>query len=335
MKMIKKLPMSELNPLNPIEFKIRQDSSISPEQQLIGHLKIAMMLGTLKPGQPLPSVRQMESQTGVGRNVIWRAYSKLAESGALTIEKRRRAVVSSDFHPEKAAELVQLFDWLGRDVLERMRALRISPQSFLRFLNHRTQNSEMLRRDIVFVECNQFQSDRWAGEIAGIWELLVPGVEIRTLKKMKFEERMQFKTVLTPLYHHEEVLELFRNPYTQVVPLRLAWNSEVIEDLESLPKDSVMAFILEESECAGYGDPLARELNAVCPNLHIQVISWKSSRQVKTLIESGKISRALLSGIVLEAADDSIRNSPVVVQKALEIDRRSLEEARIHAGVVL
>src|SRR4029077_306756 len=82
--------MSQRRASPPFKFTLQKESPVSPEQQLVANVKIAIMLGALKPGEKLPSVRQLETQLGIGRNVVWRAYSKLAESGALTIENRRR-----------------------------------------------------------------------------------------------------------------------------------------------------------------------------------------------------------------------------------------------------
>ena len=318
-----------------LKVALQRKSPISPEGQLIAHLKIAMMLGDLKPGEQLPSVRQLETRLGVGRNVVWRAYSKLAETGAITIESRRRATINTTNQPEKAAELVQVFDWLAKDVIQRLQALRINPQSFQRFLSHRIQQLDLLARDVVFVECNHLQAQLWSGEISELWDLHVPGLEIRALRALPAEERSRFKTVLTPLYHHEEVQALFQNPNTNVVALRLQWDRGKIREWRSLPSRSRIAIVLEKSECLGYGDPFAHGLGALCPNVRIEVIPFKSSAQVKALLASGKYAHALLSGAVLESVDEKVRGSPRIARHALGIDRRSLEEARIRAGVVL
>ena len=317
------------------EFSLQHKSPMSPEEQLVAHLKIAMMLGDIQPGERLPSVRQLETHLGIGRNVVWRAYSKLAESGAITIENRRRAIVNFTNHSKQSAELVQVFDWLAKDVIERVRALRINPQSFQRFLSHRMQELDVLARDVVFVECNRIQAQVWSGEISQVWNLSVPGIEIRALRAMSAEGRGRFKAVLTPLYHHEEVQGLFQNPNTNVLALRLQWDGRKIREWRGLSSAARMAFILEKSECLGYGDPFARELNALCPNLRIEVIPFKNSSQVMTLLSSGKYCQALLSGAVLDSVDEEVRKSPRVVRHALSIDRKSLEEARIRAGVVL
>ncbi len=318
-----------------LKVALQRKSPISPEGQLIAHLKIAMMLGDLKPGEQLPSVRQLETHLGVGRNVVWRAYSKLAESGAITIESRRRATINTTNQPEKAAELVQVFDWLAKDVIQRLQALRINPQSFQRFLSHRIQQLDLLARDVVFVECNHLQAQLWSAEISELWDLHVPGLEIRALRAFPEEERSRFKTVLTPLYHHEEVQALFQNPNTNVVALRLQWDRGKIREWRSLPSRSRIAIVLEKSECLGYGDPFAHGLSALCPNVRIEVIPFKSSAQVKALLASGKYAQALLSGAVLESVDEKVRSSPRIARHALGIDRRSLEEAHIRAGVVL
>ncbi len=327
--------LAQKRQLSDFKALMHPHSSIPVEEQLVGQLKIAMMLGTLKPGDSLPSVRQVEEQTGIGRNVVWRAYSRLAASGAITIQNRRRAIVNSHVQPDEAAELLRVFDWLGRDVLERVQSLRISPQSFLRFLNHRLQHSEVITRDIVFVECNRIQANNWSAEISDVWTLTVPGFEIKALRELPEEGRLNFRAVLTPLYHHEEVIELFQNPRTRVIPLHLDWNPERIREWRGLGRGSRMAVVLEKSECLGYGEPFARQLKGLCPNLQIELVPWKNCEQVKRLLSSGKFQRALLSGPVLEAVDDEVRQSPIVVRHALKINRQSLEEARIKAGVVL
>ncbi|HEV2386461.1 MAG TPA: GntR family transcriptional regulator [Candidatus Acidoferrales bacterium] len=322
-------------PTAAFRFTLQRKSPLSAEQQLVAHFKIAVMMGDLQPGEQLPSVRQIEKDLGIGRNVVWRAYSKLAESGVITIENRRRAVVNTNNHSKQAAELVSVFGWLADDVLDRLRALRVHPQSFARFLSLRLQELDWFPRHLVFVECNKLQARRWAQEVSGIWDLPVPGIEIRALRDLPEPDRRQFRTVLTPLYHHDEVKEIFSDPLTNVVPLRLKWQSERIREWRALPPGSRMIFVLKRFECLGYGDPFARELNSLCPNLRVEVLSFKNSAQVKSLLKTGRFAAAFLSGSVREAVDQEVLESPLVVRDALRIDERSLAEARIRAGVVL
>jgi DNA-binding transcriptional regulator YhcF (GntR family) len=327
---------SETESYSRFAFEPQHGSSIPPEQQLIAFLKIGIMLGAFQPGDKLPSVRQLEQQVGLGRNVIWRAYTKLAECGAITIEGRRRAIVNPSFGCEKASQLIAVCEWLAHDMLERVVSLRLNSQSFARFLNLRIQQSELLERDVIFVECNQLQALAWSKEISQVWDgLCVPGMDIESLRRMTQTERNQFRTVLTPLFHHDEVSVLFQDRHTRVLPLKLKWNSARIEELRAIPKSFRMAFILERSENLAYGKFFAKELNLLCLQLSIDVLDYQDSAQVKMVMDSKRYARALLSGRVLEAVDPAILNASKVIRDALGIDRQSLEEARVQAGIVL
>jgi hypothetical protein len=69
--------------------------------------------------------------------------------------------------------------------------------------------------------------------------------------------------------------------------------------------------------------------------LQIQVIPFKNNSQVRSVLNSGKYARAFLSGPVLEAVDEETRKSPRIVRRALQVDRDSLKDAQIQAGVIL
>ena len=318
--------------LTGIDLQIRRDSPLSPEQQLVSQLKLAIMLGELKPGQTLPSVREMEGLTGLGRNVVWRAYSKLAELGALTIEQRKRAVVSSNADPSRASELVAVYDWLGRDVLDRIRALRVNPQSFVRYLDHRLQESDAIQHDTVFVECCKVFAQAWSAEISQRWGVLVPGYDFNKIREMSFDEQARFKSVLVPLAHHEEVLELFRGPHTQVIPLTFVWDEKIIQELQSLPEGAALVMFFAQS---AYSDPWVRELRNVCPKLTIEVVPYESPQQVQNVIASRKYQRVHVSGAVIDDVYSEVKAHPDFIQQPLKLDLRSLEEARIQAAVVL
>lgn len=326
---------NESEPYSSFAFEPQTGNPLPPEQQLVAFLKIGIMLGAFRPGDKLPSVRQLEQQVGLGRNVVWRAYTKLAECGAITLESRRRAIVNHRSNPERASQLIAVYDWLARDVLDRVGSLRVNAQSFMRFLNLKIHQMELLERDVIFVECNRHQAEAWSSEISQFWDLHVPGLEIAALRQMSDESRNKFKTVLTPLFHHDEVSEMFENLYTRVVPLRLTWNQDRIEDLRALPAGSRMAFVLERSECLAYGQHFAKELNLLCANLVIDVVPFEHSTQVKRVIDSGRYARALLSGRVLEAVDPKVIQSKKIIRDALSIDKQSLEEARVQAGILL
>ncbi len=241
-------------------------------------------------------------------------------------------MVSSRADPRRASELVAVYDWLGRDVLDRVRALRVNPQSFLRYLDHRLQESDAIHRDTVFVECCKVFAESRSAEISQRWGVMVPGYDFNKVRKMSFDERARFKSVLVPFQHHEEVLKMFQTPYTQVIPLTFVWDEKIIQELQSLPEGSALVMFFAQS---AYSDPWVRELRSLCHDLRIDVVAYESQQQVRDVIASGKYQRIHVSGAVIDDVYSEVKAHPDFIQQPLQLDLRSLEEARIQAGVVL
>ena len=240
--------------------------------------------------------------------------------------------MNSNADPSRASELVAVYDWLGRDVLDRVRALRVNPQSFLRYLDHRLQESCAIHQDTVFVECCKVFAQAWSAEISQRWGVLVPGYDFNRIREMSFDEQARFKSVLVPLAHHEEMLELFRGPHTQVIPLTFVWDEKIIQELQSLPEGTALVMFFAQS---AYSDPWVRELRNVCPKLTIEVVPYESPQQVHKVIASRKYQRVHVSGAVIDDVYSEVKAHPDFIQQPLKLDLRSLEEARIQAGVVL
>ena len=68
-------------------------------EQVAGQVRQLVASGTLTPGTPLPSVRQLASDLGVNLNTVARAYRLLKAEGFLTIKDR--AGVSVAAPPER------------------------------------------------------------------------------------------------------------------------------------------------------------------------------------------------------------------------------------------
>lgn len=64
--------------------------------------------GILKPGDKLPSVRQLARDNGINPNTVARAYSQLEESGYVyNVPKKGVYVAGMKQEPEEASELLR------------------------------------------------------------------------------------------------------------------------------------------------------------------------------------------------------------------------------------
>jgi GntR family transcriptional regulator len=66
-----------------LDFIYQENSPISANVQIKEQIKIALLLGNLRPGEMLPSIRDLEKELGINRNVIGKAYQELEEDGIL------------------------------------------------------------------------------------------------------------------------------------------------------------------------------------------------------------------------------------------------------------
>jgi GntR family transcriptional regulator len=62
--------------------------------QLVAQIKEQVMSGALRPGQELPSVRELATSLGINLHTVHRAYQKLRDEGVIQLRLGRRAKVA-------------------------------------------------------------------------------------------------------------------------------------------------------------------------------------------------------------------------------------------------
>src|SRR5687767_8122811 len=86
------------------QFELDRESGVPLGVQLAGQLKRMLRDGELKPGDQLPSVRQMASLAGVNVNTVRTVYGRLEQQGLLSSEHGRGTFVrGSENHAQAGA----------------------------------------------------------------------------------------------------------------------------------------------------------------------------------------------------------------------------------------
>jgi GntR family transcriptional regulator len=99
------------------------DLDAPPFQQIVDQLRGFIERGELRPGDPLPTVRQLAGDLGVAPNTVARAYGALQGEGWLSGDGRRGTRVA----PHTPAT----------DKRTRARALREAADRFMATMTHR------------------------------------------------------------------------------------------------------------------------------------------------------------------------------------------------------
>jgi GntR family transcriptional regulator len=67
--------------------------------QIMDEIRRALVLGTLKPGDPLPSIRQLALDLRVNPNTVAQAYGELERDGTAYVQRGRGTFISPDVQP--------------------------------------------------------------------------------------------------------------------------------------------------------------------------------------------------------------------------------------------
>lgn len=75
--------------MNPIDFNLDLRSGVPIYVQVVEQIQQFVAVGKLKPGDQLPTVRQLASELRVNFNTIARAYRMLDEAGLISTQQGR------------------------------------------------------------------------------------------------------------------------------------------------------------------------------------------------------------------------------------------------------
>lgn len=96
------------------ELFLAVDPDLAPFQQIMDQFRSLIERGDLRPGDSLPTVRQLAGDLGVAPNTVARAYTELQGEGWLTCDGRRgthvAANVSADNKPARSHKLQEVVE---------------------------------------------------------------------------------------------------------------------------------------------------------------------------------------------------------------------------------
>jgi DNA-binding transcriptional regulator YhcF (GntR family) len=120
--------------------RIDLDSAVPAYRQIVDAIRTLMVEGKLKPGDQLPTVRQLAVDLTVHHNTVAEAYRQLADEGWLELRRRRGAVVQDRKAPKATAEATIRFDQRLRELLAVARMEGMKPKDIATILERISRN---------------------------------------------------------------------------------------------------------------------------------------------------------------------------------------------------
>lgn len=91
-----------------IEFRIERGSGLPAYLQLVEQVRQALRLGWVKPGDRLPTVREVVSSCGVNPNTVLKAYRELELAGLVEARQGAGTFVSAGLGSADPAVMARL-----------------------------------------------------------------------------------------------------------------------------------------------------------------------------------------------------------------------------------
>ena len=319
-----------------MQFEFNHHSPLPVVAQLQEQIKIALLLGRLRPGDTLPSIRDVEKQLGISRNFVRKAYLNLEESGILTLRHGKGVLVHKNLKFIQSNPILQKAEVLVQRILSEAEGLGLVPSAFARYLYQRAITWEASSPLIIYVDAGKKLAEERAAKVSSFWQIRVPAISLDELGTMGRDELRTIRKILTNYIRYDEVRSVVKNRKIQVLPLGLAFSESMISEFSKLPRNSSIVLILDDRDHPWLqliAEPYKRLLSD--PSVKFTTKPMSKVKDLARMVRSREYAKVLVSNRLWEQLPESIRHMPGITRPQLEIDLASLEDARIKAGVIL
>jgi len=314
-----------------VEFFLEKHSSVA---QIEEQIKLAVAMGVFRDGDRLPSIREIEKQTGVNRGKIHRAYISLGRSGLLVLTGRRGAVIAAPALSARSTNQKCLR--LSKNTIRKARQYGIPPIVFARYLTSQAQEIERSEPFIAFVDDVKEVAERRAEEIARLWKVPVFGMTVQQLKAAPRKGFVPPKILANHLRRDYIRSIIASKRFVDVIPIEVVYTDQTIKDLAKIKANSSVLRILAQPYVKNARFIIAQLQKWVrAPGVEISWIPIRKLSNLDQLLNGSQYDRVILDPGILNAVPEKLLRDPRILLVRLKLNSASLEAARVRAGVII
>jgi GntR family transcriptional regulator len=319
--------------VNRMDFFIDKHSSIPVAAQIQEQIKLAVMMGVFRNGDTLPSIRDIEKQTGINRSQIHKAYLALRKSGLLVlIRGKGTTVVTATDSPRAVDDNCRK---LSKKIFTRVRQMGISPVAFARYLARYTQENESKAPFIIYADMNKEIAEQTAEEISKWWQVPVVGMEYRELNAMVGRGSARRKILVSHLAC-DQVREMLPKIKSDVIPIEIDDSDQTRKAFRKLKKNATMLAV-HVPQPAHRLEFILASLKKLAEPRGIQISSAavRDTAGLRELLKNEQFDYYLIGHAVRGYVPADMKKNPRILSFTPLLDPASLEVARIKAGVII
>ncbi|MFQ5744857.1 MAG: GntR family transcriptional regulator [Acidobacteriota bacterium] len=302
-------------------------------EQIKDRVRYAFATGQLRPGDALPSVRDVAADTGVSRNTVHRAYRALEEEGTVVCWQGKGAFIVERAVPSDAGTMERANSQADR-LLRALNLAGVHPLSFARFCVHRFQDFDHRHPRIAVVELGVANTARLAAEVRRRWGVAVEELSLEALRDRSKRLTTSLSYLLTNYVLVREVRKLAPDG-TEVLPLAVRLHLSVQRALREIDEDALVAVYLEKLEWRLAAPFYRRRIEEILGDRHGRLDLVHAENAAEVLATSERLQPALaflgdrLSSRIPRFEDHGLR------RLAISVDITALHTICHKAGVLI
>ena len=319
-----------------MDFEVDPHSNISPQLQIEEQVRVALLLGRLRPGDTLPSIRDVETQSGVSRNIVRQAYLQLQGSKILSLRQGKGVIVEKELNYERRMKVFERCLALCEKTIREAEDLEVTASSFARLLYQQARKHEVNSTRILYVDStSQLAAERVAA-ISSHLRVNVRSMGIHELAAMTPEALSNARTILTSYYRYEDVRKVLGQQSIDVIPLSLSFTQTTRDRLNLIPANGTMVLVMDDRDYVSATFLLdSYKAMLADSSVKVQLIRVSEVKSPIKLLQSSKNDVVIFSNLLWEDLPQQVRDSPKADRPHLTIDLKSLESVRMRIGVIL
>lgn len=319
-----------------MEFVLEKHSALPAHAQIKEQIKLALLLGRLRPGDTLPSIRDIETEAGVSRNIVRRAYLELQEAGILNLRHGKGVLVEKGLSYVHRSSINEKCEAMSADLMARLKKAGISPPAFARYLYQQARKAELESPFMVYVDSANWVAEERAAQISSVWQFTVPALSTEELALMDRGSLKRIGKALTNYLRLEEVTRIVKGAGVEVIPLGLSFKDETIREFRKFPEGASVVLVVHETDLQTL--TLLLELYRrilLEPSVRITALPLSLIPDIHEFVNSSKYHKVIFSNRLWTDIPLEIKKYPRVTHPFMSVDLASLENARIQAGVII
>jgi GntR family transcriptional regulator len=319
-----------------MDFVFDRYTALPADAQIQEQIKLALLLGRLRPGDTLPSIRDVETQVGISRNLVRKAYLELQRWGILRLRHGKGVIVDSTLQYGDRGDISDQCEVISRELIAKLHHIGVSSTSFARYFYRHAREHESKRPFLAFVDATRMQAQERASEISAAWRVSVQGISLDEFAAMDPLLTKGIRKVLTTYLRYAQVLQIVNGKHPEVIPVGLTIERSTAREFAALPRGSSAIFVIDDRDQLSHSlflEPFRKLL--MDPSKTIESMPLSQIHDLKSFIRSKKYQKILFSNRIWDQLPEDVKRHPKVSRPHMAVDLGSMESVRIRAGIIV